>query len=33
MLSKDEIQKLLNIPNYDLVYEDIEIMKTKPKMP
>ena len=33
MLSKDEIQKLLNLPNYDLAYEDIEIMKTKPKMP
>ena len=33
MPSNDEIQKLLNIPNYDLVYEDIEIMKTKPKMP
>lgn len=33
MLSKDEIQKILNIPNFDLVFEDIEIMKSKPKMP
>ena len=33
MLSKDEIQKILNIPNFDLVFEDIEIMKIKPKMP
>jgi hypothetical protein len=33
MLSKDEIQKILSIPNFDLVYEDIEIMKNKPKMP
>lgn len=31
--SRDDINKLLNLPNADLVFSDIEVMKTKPRMP
>jgi len=32
-LSREDINKNLNLPNMDLVYSDIEMMKSKPKMP
>lgn len=31
--SRDEVNKVLNLPNADLMYSDIEVMKTKPRMP
>lgn len=31
-MSKDEICQRLNIPNLDLTFDDIELMKMKPRM-
>ena len=31
--SREEVNKVLGLPNADLVYSDIEVMKTKPRMP
>lgn len=32
-LTKDEICQRLNLPNCDVVFDDIETMRMKPKMP
>lgn len=31
--SRDEVNKVLSLPNADLMFSDIEVMKTKPRMP
>ena len=32
-MSKEEQMRSISLPNIDLCYEDIEIMKSKPRMP
>lgn len=32
-LVKDDVIKLMNLPNKDLVIEDVELIPTKPRMP
>lgn len=30
---REEVNKILNLPNSDLMYSDVEVMKLKPRMP
>ena len=32
-LTKEQINKAINLPNGDVTYADVEVMKLKPKMP
>jgi hypothetical protein len=32
-LNKEDLIKHLNVPNTDLVFDDIELIPTKPRMP
>ena len=32
-LTKEQINKAINLPNGDVNYSDVEVMKLKPKMP
>lgn len=31
--TKDDANKILSLPNFDLTYNDVEIMRVKPRIP
>ena len=32
-LTEDDVNRILNLPNIDMMYSDAEVIKSKPRMP